>query len=280
MAMETKTGAGQHERLSRKQVAVVVSVIAAVLLAGVGLFFVLMNALGSRGLGIDAPLQAITHYRYETAEAANGMKLHVLATKPAYVTLEVVNENVAMGDRVGINGGFYYGDALISMGVVNGRAVNGAMNGYGSGGENMKYARGTLVWDGASDSLSVQVVTKASELKAKDHSRFWAQGGISMSLRDDEGWKKRTELENAPFPEELRLRSGAVYDEDGMLYLVVSETVGTLDAFRTAIREKIGGGRLVDGIFLDGDGSSQLQSKEKSLAGDNRPVLQMLRIMK
>lgn len=255
---------------------VVLSVLAA---AGI-LLVLLIYALANKAPKADTPLEAITQYRYDAYEASNGMKLHVLVTKPAYVTLEVVNDNVTKTNKVGINGGFFYGDTLISMGVVNGYAVNGELNGYGSGGENMKYARGTLVWDGASDSLSVQVVSKASEVKAKDHTRFWAQGGISMSLSNDAGWLSQAEAENAPFPDELRLRSGAVYDDKGNLYLVVSENGGTLEVFRSAVIETVGGGRLVDGIFLDGDGSSQLQSKEMSLPGDNRLVVQMLRITK
>ncbi|RJE87078.1 hypothetical protein D3P07_16950 [Paenibacillus sp. 1011MAR3C5] len=273
-------GQGQAERLSKKQITLVIGIIGGILLFAGILFMILYNSLSNRSPGADAPLEAITQYRYEYAEAANGMKLHALVTKPAFVTLEVVRENVTLTNKVGINGGFFYGDTLISMGIVNGRTVNGAANAYGSGGENMKYARGTLVWDGASDSLSVQVVSTANEVKVKDHTRFWAQGGISMSLGDEAGWVNQTVAENAPFPDEQRLRSAAVYDESGMLYLIVSETGGSLHDFRTAIMDTIGDGGLVDGIFLDGDGSSQLLSKEMKLAGDNRPVLQMLRITK
>ncbi|WP_259391551.1 phosphodiester glycosidase family protein [Paenibacillus sp. 1011MAR3C5] len=280
MSTNSGMGQGQAERLSKKQITLVIGIIGGILLFAGILFMILYNSLSNRSPGADAPLEAITQYRYEYAEAANGMKLHALVTKPAFVTLEVVRENVTLTNKVGINGGFFYGDTLISMGIVNGRTVNGAANAYGSGGENMKYARGTLVWDGASDSLSVQVVSTANEVKVKDHTRFWAQGGISMSLGDEAGWVNQTVAENAPFPDEQRLRSAAVYDESGMLYLIVSETGGSLHDFRTAIMDTIGDGGLVDGIFLDGDGSSQLLSKEMKLAGDNRPVLQMLRITK
>lgn len=280
MSTNSGTGQGQAERLSRKQITLVIGIIGGILLVAGILFVILYSSLSNRSPGVDAPLEAITQYRYEYAEAANGMKLHALVTKPAFVTLDVVRQNVTLTDKVGINGGFFYGETLISMGIVNGRPVNGAAEAYGNGGENMKYARGTLVWDGASDSLSVQVVSTASEVKVKDHTRFWAQGGISMSLGDEAGWVNQTVAENAPFPNEQRLRSAAVYDENGMLYLIVSESVGTLEAFRSAIISTFGDSRLVDGIFLDGDGSSQLLSKEMKLTGDNRPVLQMLRITK
>ncbi|REK76629.1 hypothetical protein [Paenibacillus paeoniae] len=280
MNTNSDTGQRKAEGLSRKQITIVFAIITGILLFAGVLFMILYNSLSNRSPGVDAPLEAITQYRYDYAEAANGMKLHALVTKPAFVTLEVVRENVTLTDKVGINGGFFYGETLISMGIVNGRSINGASNEYGSGGENMKYARGTLVWDGAIDSLSVQILSTASEVKVRDHTRFWAQGGISMSLGDEAGWEKQTAVENAPFPDELRLRSAAVYDDAGMLYLIVSETSGTLRDFRAAIMESIGAGRLVEGIFLDGDGSSQLLSKEIKLAGDNRPVLQMLRITK
>jgi hypothetical protein len=38
-------------------------------------------------------------------------------------------------------------------------------------------------------------------------------------------------------------------------------------------------GRLIDGIFLDGDGSSQLASGSAKLDGEGREVFQMLRIV-
>ncbi|GKU78780.1 hypothetical protein [Paenibacillus sp. L3-i20] len=277
---KTQSTSNGNSRLTAKQIKIVIGVFVSLLVVSGILFYFLLTSLSSRNPGVEAPLEAIKQYNYSAVEATNGMKIHVLATKPAFVTLEVINENVSLSEKVGVNGGFFYGEALMSMSVVNGHAVNGEMNGYGSGGVNMKYARGTLVWDGESNALSVQVVSKANEVKVKDHSRFWAQGGISMSLGNDAGWEKQSQLEHAPFAEDDRLRSGAVYDDKGTLYLLVSETEGSLEMFRTAIVEKIGAGRLVDGIFLDGDGSSQLLSKEKALPGDNRPVVQMLRIMK
>ncbi|MDG0790962.1 phosphodiester glycosidase family protein [Cohnella ginsengisoli] len=103
-----------------------------------------------------------------------------------------------------------------------------------------------------------------------------------MSLGRDATWHDQAVAEHAPFMDEPRLRSGAVYDEEGRLYLVVSENRGTLADFRAAILELLGGqGRpaLADGIFLDGDGSSQLRSREASLTGDLRPVVQMISLL-
>lgn len=219
-------------------------------------------------------------YAYGRAIASNGMTLHFLRTRPADVQPAVVNDNVALSSYYGINGGFFYGTDLLSIAVVNDAPVNGEGGKYGNGGANVKYARGTLVWDGVSDKLGVQVVGSASEIDVADRSRYWAQGGISMNLGRDDLWAEQAAAEHAPFADEDRLRSAAAYDEEGNLYLIVSESKGSLASFREAVVERIGESRLVDGIFLDGDGSSQLRSREASLEGDGRPVVQMLRIMR
>lgn len=267
-------------RMSKKRVFAVTGLLASIMAVLAVMLYLMIIALGNRAPANQTNLNHKLSYTYAAVTAPNGMKLHVLQTKPAYVTLEAIQNNVTLAGNVGINGGFFCGNQLLSIGVVNSLPVNGEIGNFGTGGENVKYARGTLVWDGASDSLSVQVVSLASELKVKDHTRFWAQGGISMSLGDDDQWVAQTVTEHAPYLDDERLRSAAVYDDKGTLYLIVSETKGSLAEFRGAIVESIGDGKLVDGIFLDGDGSSQLLSNEASLPGDKRPVVQMLRIVK
>ncbi|MCC3374389.1 hypothetical protein [Cohnella sp. REN36] len=253
---------------------------------GVGAcFFVLMFGLfilAAQPGGMKERMQLLNEpreYTYASATAANGMELHVLQTDPANITLLAVRNNLTVAPFYGINGGFFYENDLLSMAIVNGAPVAGDAGRYGAGSENVKYARGTLVWDGVSRALSVQVVRRPEELQVADRANYWAQGGISMSLGLDESWAAQTLLENAPFAEEERLRSAAVYDEEGRLYLVVSRTRGTLAAFREAILETVGQGKLKDGVFLDGDGSSQLRSREMSLPGDNRPVVQMMSLL-
>ncbi|MBW5448542.1 hypothetical protein GE107_21070 [Cohnella sp. CFH 77786] len=218
-------------------------------------------------------------YTYGKFTAANGMELHYLRTEPSNVTPAVVNQNVVLTPYYGINGGFFYQSDLLSIAVVNDVPVYPEKNGYGDGGANVKYARGTLVWDGATGALSVQVVRQASELRVFDRSRYWAQGGISMLPGDEESWEEQAAAENAPYAEDERLRSAAAFDRDGQLYLIVSANKGTLRAFREAILEGFGQDVLADGIFLDGDGSSQLRSRQKELKGDGRPVVQMLRLL-
>lgn len=248
-------------------------------------FLMLRTGDGRTGLQAKPIPNPPSHYDYGTATAANGMTLHYLETAPANVTLTVVRDNVAIAPYYGINGGFFYDSSLLSMAIVDGVPAAGhgsASGGFGSGAENVKYARGTLVWDRKSERLSVQVASKAGELDVTDPAQYWAQGGISMSLGRDATWHDQAVAEHAPFMDEPRLRSGAVYDEEGRLYLVVSENRGTLADFRAAILELLGGQerpRLADGIFLDGDGSSQLRSREASLTGDLRPVVQMISLL-
>ncbi|MFX3634700.1 MAG: hypothetical protein ACE3L7_12755 [Candidatus Pristimantibacillus sp.] len=266
--------------LGKKKVLAITGIMLAIITVLIIMLYIMIHAIQVKSEG-QARLQTQpSDYTYELMKASNGMELHVLKVKPSNITLTAINNNVALTPNYGINGGFFYEQSLLSIAIVDSIPVNGAIGDYGSGNENAKYARGTLVWDGARDELSVQVVSKASELKVKDHTRFWAQGGISMSINDEANWAEQAALEQAPFPDEDRLRSGAVYDRHGMLYLVVSSTKGSLDLFRDAILEQVGGGQLEDGIFLDGDGSSQLQSADAVLTGDNRPVVQMMQIIK
>jgi hypothetical protein len=227
----------------------------------------------------DEELNMPRNYIYGKVIASNRMELHYLRTRPSNVMLQSVNHNVTEMPFYGINGGFFYQDDLLSIAVVNDKPVNEAVGEYGAGAANAKYARGTLVWDGNTDRLSVQVVSLASELVVTDRLHYWAQGGISMSLRSDEHWLEQMETENAPLPIDDCLRSAAVFDNEGNIYLVVSTTKGSLASFREAILEQIGVGHLEDGIFLDGDGSSQLRSREAKLRGDGRAVVQMLRLI-
>ncbi|UVI32698.1 hypothetical protein [Paenibacillus spongiae] len=220
-----------------------------------------------------------TGYGYQSYEADNGVKLHVILTKPSNVTLTAIADNVTETAHFGINGGFFYEGALLSIAVVNDVPVKGGLNDYGSGGQNAKYARGTLVWDEATGNLSVQVVQRTEQIIVADRSRFWAQGGVSMLPGNQTAWERQAAAEMLPAADEKRLRTGAVFDETQSLYLIVSETKATADEFRSAILEMGGKDKWVDGIFLDGDGSSQMRCAEAILPGDRREVFQMIRLL-
>lgn len=277
---EEKTSSAAQLTRSPKQRAGIIAGIIVLIIVFFGAIFVMMiHTLRSDGIRTGI-IHAAKQYEYKTKIASNGFELHVLKSKPSNITLEHVSRNVTQTRYFGINGGFFSGESLLSIATVNGFPVAGSKGQYGAGDENVKYPRGTLLWDGALDTLSVQVVSRAAELKVKDPNRFWAQGGISMSIGRDDAWELQAKLENAPFTDDKRLRSALVYDNKGMLYLVVSATKGTLSEFRAAVLETVGDGQLADGIFLDGDGSSQLQAAEASLPGDSRPIVQMIRIVK
>ncbi|NMM51102.1 hypothetical protein [Paenibacillus aquistagni] len=226
---------------------------------------------------VEAPASKAYHYQHDIAH--NGLELHVLKTTAAHIGLAAIHDNVTNSSFTGINGGFFYTSSLLSIAAVDGKPVNGIVGQYGSGDQNMKYARGTLVWDEKLDKLSVQVVHSLDELALSDPNHYWAQGGISMSLDTDQHWRDQIVLEKAPFPDDDRLRSGIVYDASGNVYLVVTANEGTLSQFREAIIDVLGEHTLVDGVFLDGDGSSQLYSEEMALAGDRRAVVQMITIV-
>ncbi|MFD2116738.1 phosphodiester glycosidase family protein [Paenibacillus yanchengensis] len=267
-------------KLSKKQWMASFAILGLIMvILAIALYFMIQSISG-REVVKTGGIEEIEQYEYIETKADNGLILHQVVTAPANISPEIINSNVTLSNKAGMNGGFFYNNDILSIAMVNGTALQGKADEYGSGGENVKYSRGTLVWDGQDNALSVQVVQSAKDIRVKDYSRFWAQGGISMSLQDDSNWLAQIEREAAPFANTEHLRSAIVYDDKGIVYLIVSETKATLEQFRDAIVQTVGNGQLVDGIFLDGDGSSQLNVKEKQLAGDTREVVQMIRILR
>ncbi|WP_018755827.1 hypothetical protein [Paenibacillus terrigena] len=217
-------------------------------------------------------------YTYHQVTATNGISLHVLHTTPDHIQLKAIDSNVTDTGDVGINGGFFYGQDILSIAVQNHIPVKDEPRAYGSGWYNTKYDRGTLVWDGYQKQFTVQSVKSVEELDVFDRSQYWAQGGVSMNLANDFIWGLVIYYQALPAAHEARLRSGLVYDSMNQLYLVVTPTPCTADQFRQAIQEQIAPGQYKEGIFLDGDGSSQLASNQSMLTGDHRKVLQMISI--
>nr|WP_275097548.1 phosphodiester glycosidase family protein [Paenibacillus alvei] len=189
--------------------------------------------------------------------------------------------NVYSQPLAAVNGGFFdfASGALLSISVQNDKPVKGSRGEYGSGWYNAKYARGTLVWDAAARRYSIQVVKSADELQVSDRNRYWAQGGISMSLQDDARWQKIAQQQNMPNMSGKVYRTALVYGSGLSLWLVVTNTACTASEFRSAIKQKIGSGTLTDGVFLDGSGSSQLHYNSVSLRGDGRTVHSIISIM-
>jgi hypothetical protein len=219
------------------------------------------------------------HYQFTKLKTSNGVQLYTLRTDPSNIELTAIDKNLLQTGFHGVNGGFFYNGDLLSIAVMNDWPAKAAPNDYGSGWFNVNFARGTLVWDKVLRHFSVQVVQSAEQLQVMNRHSYWAQGGVSMSLSNASTWKQRMLEEQMPAYEEARLRSGAAFDSEGTLWLIVTPTPCTIEQFRSAILERVVPGRLIDGIFLDGDGSSQLVSGSAKLDGDGREVFQMLRIV-
>ncbi len=217
-------------------------------------------------------------YKYYKAVADGGMEIHALAVKPERIELRAADRPLREYRVYGINGGFFYQNSILSIAVNGDVPVKGQAGEYGSGWFNAKYPRGTLVWDEAAGKFSVQIASSADELQVQDRSRYFAQGGVSMNLGNDDAWAEAILREYLPNPDERRLRSSLVYDESGLLWLIATPNRCTAAEFRDAIQEVIAPDSFKEGIFLDGDGSSQLKAAEISLYGDSRDLQQIIAI--
>lgn len=220
------------------------------------------------------------YYTYSSYLASNGVKLHAMRTDGDNIEIKHITSNVTKTGNYGINGGFFWNGDLLSIAVINNRPLKGEPNDYGSGWFNIDYPKGTLVWDEVAQRFSVQIVKEAGELKVTDSNHYWAQGGVSMSLGSEEQWIEQAKKEDIPAFEKPKLRSGAVYDEQQKIWFIVSDKPCTVEQFRSAVKEVINPRHLVDGIFLDGDGSSQMKNDYVALKGDSREVYQMLSLKK
>lgn len=216
---------------------------------------------------------------YSISQGSNGVILHTIRTPPENIGLKAINANITDLQDNGINGGFFWQGYLLSMAVINDLPVKGKPEDYGSGWFNIDRKRGTLVWDGKAKTFTIQVVEAAEQLKVTDRAHYWAQGGVSMGLHNPVGWASQALSEEMPVINEKRMRSGIVYDKSNNVYLVVAPTPCTGEQFRTAVMEQVGAGELVDGLFLDGDGSSQLKAANHVLPGDHREVYQMISLL-
>lgn len=219
-------------------------------------------------------------YSYFRLAAFNKIELHAIRTSPDNIALKAIATNVTKTQDTGINGGFFYNSDILSLAVVNNKPVKGVPGDYGTGWYNTDRPKGTLVWDAAANMFTIQVVEESDQINVSDRSRFWAQGGVSMGLLNEHGWERQAIAEEMPAMDEKRLRSAMAYDTDRNVWLIVTPTPCTIPDFREAIKEQIAKGKLTDGIFLDGDGSSQLKAGKVALAGDSRSVYQMITLVR
>lgn len=219
-------------------------------------------------------------YTYSQVTASNGVVLQSIKTSPNSVYMK----NLEGGSTIpgqssdGINGSFFdfkTGD-LVTIAVNNDIPVAGNKNDYGTGYANVGYDRGTLVWDSREQQFSVQIVRSAAEILVINRSQYWAQGGVSMTLGNDATWESVAIAQNLPSRTGYSERAGLVYNNTNNIWLIVTNTPCTAAQFRSAIKEKIGSGTLVNGIFLDGSGSAQLKAGTNYAYGDRRKVFSMV----
>lgn len=269
---QTEGSSGKLNQLWRRRQGLIVSLLVLLIVGlALSLFLVFRNHK-------EDPFKGLPHaYSFLETVSTDNVQLYMMSLSPEDIKLRAAGVPLRQVNAYGINGGFFYQDALLSMAIMNDTPVNGAQKGYGSGWFNAKYARGTLVWDGASRSFSVQVVSSGEELKITDRQHYFAQGGISMNLGHEDLWEAAVAKEHLPYADEKRLRSGMVYDNTGKLWLIVTPTLSTAAEFRSAILQTVPAKGL-EGIFLDGDGSSQMNAKEIIVPGDSRSVVQMIAV--
>lgn len=218
---------------------------------------------------------------YTYGEATyNGITLYLIRTAASNIILpDVNNKNIGDTTYYGINGGFFDFStrAILSVTVVNdvpsGSGVKLDKN-YGTGWYNEKYARGTMVYDGARNTLSVRVVKSAGEISVTDRNNYWAQGGVSMSLNDDANWFSIATQQNLPAHSTTATsRRAALVYGDSNVWLVITPNEVTTTTFREAIKTKVATtASSRDAIFLDASGSAQMRSCERTYRGDNRPL--------
>lgn len=226
--------------------------------------------------------------------------LNILRTKASNVSLLKNSGSVANSGRVAINGGYFVcpasknKSALTTISVVNdiplytykdyknGRVCDTSIpNSNYSGWVNVDGKRGTIVYDGETKTVNLQYVSNADEISVSDRSNYWAIGGASMNLSYDEN----TWLPDIAYASDgYNRRTGIFYDAYGYLYLIVTnnKTTMTANGFRDCIRQYIHDYSIgLDGsagIFLDGNGSSQMNCAEVSIKGDSRFVPSILSI--
>ncbi|WP_313639036.1 hypothetical protein, partial [Paenibacillus sp.] len=245
----TEASTGKLKQLWRRRQWLIVSLL---LLFIVGLAVSVFQIFGNDN---EAPFSDLPHsYSFLEKESPENVQLYMMSLSPEDIKLRAADAPLQHVIAYGINGGFFYGDALLSIAIMNDNPTNGVKKAYGSGWFNAKYARGTLVWDGASRSFSVQVASSGAELKVTDRQHYFAQGGISMNLKHENLWESAIAEEHLPYADEKRMRSGMLYDDNGKLWLIVTPTLSTAAEFRSAILQTVPAEGL-EGIFLDGDGS-------------------------
>lgn len=243
------------------------------------------------------------------------MTLNTIETPASNIELQANDGTVPSSDApAAVNGGFFDGSNLdlLNIAVNNDVPVAGQPGETGVGWANSETPRGitergTLYWDGETNTAGVEVVSDVPELKGtgviSNPDNYWAQGGISMALneptidspiiRDEQDREENVGLPQQTYDDDLlgigedtgeSERTALIYDDisnnetisdDGTsetgtdIYLVTTQDEVTLGEFRSAITQTFT--TAEDGIFLDGGGSTQIKTPDFSDEGSDTP---------
>ena len=221
------------------------------------------------------------------------MTLNTIETTASNIVLQANDGTVPSSDApAAVNGGFFTPSPPEGSGGILSIAVNDDTPIAGPSGDNFIglnndfTSRGTLYWDGDTNTAGVEQVSDVDGLtNITDRSNYWAQGGISMDLNstateDANGLTPTINGELSPGlnggATEGAPRTALVYDdisnngtgETGTdVYLITTEDSVTLGEFRSAIQQTYT--TAEDGIFLDGGGSTQIKSPDFNSSGSD-----------
>ena len=244
-----------------------------------------------------------------TTDGGTTMTLNTIETPAGNIELLENDGTVPSSDApAAVNGGFFDTSNLdlLNIAVNNDVPVAGQPGETGVGWANSETPRGitergTLYWDGDTNTAGIEVVSDVPELKAtgviSNPDNYWAQGGISMALNDptitspitgaNEGLPQRTyddDILGIGEDTGESERTALIYDDlsnngtnqaDGTsetgtdVYLVTTQQEVTLGEFRSAIQQTYT--TAEDGIFLDGGGSTQIKAvnEERNFSGSD-----------
>lgn len=223
---------------------------------------------------------------------ADASDIDLKATGGADPTTYMKNNGYASG----INGGFFYRKDLLSIAIVNDRPAGytgdkvtwKTFYEYGNGGANViggNKTAGTIIWDGDKNELKLEKLYSGWEIHTNslvtNTNNYWAQGGASLSLHDDNNWQKTVKNEgyDRVGDNDYAQRSAMLISWDKKkVYLIVTDSKCTCRQFRTAIKKtftwQIDHG--MDGIFLDGSTCSQLRYNNVNKVNHSRCVNQVI----
>lgn len=220
---------------------------------------------------------------------SNGIFLHIISTTAENIQLvNLQYHSLSSSEYYGINGGWFNPPGntrqVISLAYSDGHcvgpnSVDGAMNHVGAG---------VMYWSGTSLQV-VSGVTTPNSLPVYA-AGTWAQGGYSMHMGNT-NWASLTSAEPAAsnvFNDSRAGKSALVaHMSQKRVYLIITQEAVNWATFRTSIQNFMGisdmnatDSTTLQGIFLDGSGSSQMKSKSNGYieSSDNRALCQIVAI--